>query len=648
MILSLLVLLLLGILLMPAWSVAGPAQTMSLQACAGGAFSTEEDFIRDDLYFSDGDLLSFTGQVCARNADLLDMFYPRSDPPADLGLDAADILDIDRGIVAFSTELDDLQGGFTAGDLLFTNGAVIPNQALVYAFGIRYDIGLDGVHFVGQAASIQDFAEFAPTLDPDEWVQRGRLQQELQNRDIDIWFTIEGTFPMPDAPDILDGDLLSAMGFIVRSNGNLLLSVPVAGLPDGGVDFGLDAVSAARLPGPEPFSLRFSTEILYRGLPSFNDGDVLMWGGSIVTLHEVLIQPFDPAADFLGLDALYFGREEEPEPMITLIGNRSVWDIDGGWVPINDPGTGLFWHGLSAGAPTPPRRPFGRYVPIDGYLTNDIVEFRVAMRKASNPALPPGTARGIQTSWRTWQWYPTSPHCRDTGTFQSGPGGWINAATYRLLRGTTVFCPNSGLVLAVWDTLNDVPDDDGDGIPDRDDHYVIWLEWRTSSGGATVYREPVDHHVQLDNTAPRIDQLELRTPDGTVIEPCGGAEAGTQVLEAFGDFYDEYFEGYRLRVRGGNPPEEAWYPMPPDWHQYWEGPPFATHLNEQGTTPAGLQHLGDIDMNDLGSSFTACCYVLDLWVKDSAIRHNFDGLNAWPQQPGWAWPNSFRTFAASP
>ena len=49
-----------------------------------------------DPYVSDGDLLSITGDVCARNADLLRAF----DVKTDLGLDAVDILDVERRLVA--------------------------------------------------------------------------------------------------------------------------------------------------------------------------------------------------------------------------------------------------------------------------------------------------------------------------------------------------------------------------------------------------------------------------------------------------------------------------------------------------------------------------------------------------------------------
>src|SRR3546814_3669615 len=75
----------------------------NLQACRDGAFSTEEDFISGEPvpfdgnpYVSDDDVLSPNGQVCARNIELL---QPRFDVSVDLGLDALDILDIERGLI---------------------------------------------------------------------------------------------------------------------------------------------------------------------------------------------------------------------------------------------------------------------------------------------------------------------------------------------------------------------------------------------------------------------------------------------------------------------------------------------------------------------------------------------------------------------
>ncbi|NOZ27176.1 MAG: hypothetical protein GXP39_03865 [Chloroflexi bacterium] len=631
---------------------AAQKSSYPLDNCRMGAFSTEEDFVMQEgepydgnPYISDGDVLNSAGNVCARNADLLAAFYATAAAP-DLGLDALDILNIKDRVVAFSTELDDREGRFTAGDLLFTPGFVIPNIALVAPFNITYDIGLDAVQFIGTQENIQSFVDGLANTPRDELLKNPRLLQDLlKRRKVDIWFSIEGTANRPGASPILDGDLLSvATGTIIAGNDTLLPASVPAGIPNRGVDFGLDAVATSRAADSETTlsNLVFSTEILYESEKlSFTDGDVLKFGDGVQTTNDALIAKFTPAADFLGLDALSAAQPlEEPEPIITLIGNKSVWDIDGGFVPIGSGGTGLYWQGLSTGSPTPPRRPFGWYIPIDGYLSDDIVEFRVAFRKAGDPAPAPGTAPGIETHWRTWEWYATPPYCRPTGTFDSAPNGWFDAATYRFLRAGGGGCPNGGLVLAVWDTLNDP------NVSDKDGHYVIWLEWRTAPAGP-IYREPVDHHVQMDNTRPKIDKLELRTPDGTVVQPCGGAPAGTHVLQVFGEFSDEYFLGYRLRTRGGNPPASKYYPSSTGWHQYWDGAPYATNLDQNGTTPAGLQYLRDIDMNDLGASFVECCYVLDLWISDAAIRHNFNRFYAWPGHP-WSWPNKFLTFAAAP
>src|SRR6266545_1406094 len=194
----------------------------NLKACEGGAFSTEEDFMMmrgepfdGNRYISDGDLLSPNGQVCARNAELLQRF----DVKVDLGLDAVDILSLD-GLIAFSTELDSPFGTFTAGDLLLTTGAVIPNSALVAPFGIRHNIGLDEVKFMGKTDDIRRFVELANRMKREEWTG-GKLQSALKDFKIDIWFSIEGTVWDRQRP-ILDGDVLSATGTIIATNRDLL------------------------------------------------------------------------------------------------------------------------------------------------------------------------------------------------------------------------------------------------------------------------------------------------------------------------------------------------------------------------------------------------------------------------------------------
>ena len=127
-------------------------------------FSTEEDFVTQgpvppdgNPIISDGDLLCSDCTVFARNRELLAAFKTQ----LDLGLDAADVIDAEarKPLVAFSTELNDPRGRFTAGDLLATNGAVIPNIALLASFDIsRTDLGLDAVHFIGDKEAIVAFS----------------------------------------------------------------------------------------------------------------------------------------------------------------------------------------------------------------------------------------------------------------------------------------------------------------------------------------------------------------------------------------------------------------------------------------------------------------------------------------------------------
>ena len=255
---------------------------------------------------SDGDLLSLSGTVCARNFELLTPWQVQ----VDLGLDAVDIVNVQTkpGLVAFSTELDDPRGRFGAGDLLATNGTVIPNIVLLQKFKIDYDMGLDGLQFIGSVQGIIGFLTATANISEAQWLANpGMLFEGLDKFKVDIWISTESTQYTSDAMQILDGDVLSVgTGTIVVKQADLLpLSVP-AGLPARGVDFGLDAVTANR--NGDLHTLRFSTEILYRGNPvfsGFTDGDVLKMGNGIETLNSSLIILFGPKARFLGLDALH-------------------------------------------------------------------------------------------------------------------------------------------------------------------------------------------------------------------------------------------------------------------------------------------------------------------------------------------------------
>jgi len=291
-------------------------------ACRKMAFSTEEDFVTQgpepadgNPIISDGDLLGEGCVVCARNADLLQAFtvpvvtHVAPNVMVDLGLDAVDIIDVDRYLVAFSTELDSPNiGQFTAGDLLLTNGAVIPNAALLYGFAVRgVDLGLDAVHFVGESSRIIEFVDHVKSAGREYWLREGALQASLRQYGLDIWFSTEGTGPYPTQPAFLDGDLLSARDGIIVARNSLLLPPGVpAGIPNRGVDFGLDAVTCNRAGNRE--NIHFSTEILYKREPSFTDGDVLLILNGVVYANKDLVNCFEPKSSFLGLDALYIGK----------------------------------------------------------------------------------------------------------------------------------------------------------------------------------------------------------------------------------------------------------------------------------------------------------------------------------------------------
>ena len=299
------------IALMPPGPVSGRPSQLPPE-CQELAFSTEEDFATygpeppdGNPIISDGDLLSSTAEgcvICARNAELLEDF----DVQYDLGLDAADVIDAESALVAFSTEIDSPETGqFTAGDLLATNGMVIANVALTDLYGVGYDIGLDAVHFVGDPDRIPAFLDEAAQYTREDWLSDpGKLADLLaEPYDIDIWFSTEGTHGPVDAPVFLDGDLLSVRGGKIAGNEALLPPSVPAGIPARGVDFGLDAVSDARI--PEGQLMYFSTELLFEGDPSFTDGDVLRAGNGVVIKNADLVACFEPQARELGLDALH-------------------------------------------------------------------------------------------------------------------------------------------------------------------------------------------------------------------------------------------------------------------------------------------------------------------------------------------------------
>ncbi len=640
------------------------AQENPLDACRLGAFSTEEDFMMQqgepfdgNPYISDGDVLSLHGQVCARNAQLLAAFFAAA-PGPDLGLDALEIIDFPQRVIAFSTEISHPGGAFTAGDLLFTPGYAIPNIALVAPFGINYDIGLDGVQFVVLPGAPGDaplrFVAALANISRDEFLRNPLLLQTyLKEFGLDIWFSIEGTHVGQQGARILDGDLLSAAsGVVVASQAALLPGDVPAGLPARGVDFGLDAVALSRQGSPEEVvkELLFSTEILYDTPErSFTDGDVLKYGDGVQITNPFLVAPFAPAADFLGLDALWLPSNQPPpaDPNIQFMcGDYAAADFDGGVVLPNGAGTGLYRDNPDALWPAGrPRRPCGYFVPIDGYLpTTGITRFRVAYRDAGTPRPAADTALGVRTKWQLyeWRWFPF-PGCYLGPTLSTDADGWMDAADFIAARnGTLTGCANSGLKLAVWNTDNIGGYEPGPA--NENGHYVLWLEWEASG---TLYQEAFEHHLQLDNTLPVINDLLVTLQDGTTpVGACGDAPNGNAIFKVYADFSDAYYWNYLIQVRGGNPPASISY----GWHSYYDGTPPVANTNLTGTTPpATTVFLRDINMADLGASFTDCCYVLDLYVRDAAIRHSFNGrvANDVSGSSSW-WANRWFTFSAAP
>jgi len=632
--------LLLGLALLPPRQAYSQVGRDALAACARMAFSTEEDFITQgpeppdgNPIISDGDLLSPTGVVCARNWDLV---HDTFDVGQDVGLDAADVLSVEDYLVAFSTELDSPHGNFTAGDLLVTTspGTVIANVALTGKFQVGYDIGLDAVHFVGDLDSIIAFLDEVKGRSRDEWIRDpGVLADLLYRRGIDIWFSTEGTAPPVGQPLFLDGDLLSARdGVIVASNDVLLPSSVPAGIPSRGVDFGLDGfASQSRDFETARQESYFSTEILYwpaTGGLSFTDGDVLSFGDGVAATNSSLIGSFEPLADELGLDALSIGRPSEIECVnkITEIG-------------------GLKTHVSSIGADGratlfyPTDHPFGEHIPIWGTICDDVIRFRVLYDDLSDGADYPSGAP-IAVAWGEWKlrnvdiFSPTGCTANwplDWGT--SDPNGWYDGALFRTYRdlGGSDDC-NNDLALTNWDTgPAENPNSTSPATPNVSNGlYAVWLEWETTGG---IDREPVPHNVRVDNRYTEIQDLVIPAGDGH----CPAYTGTDTKFMVRGQFSDGHFWKYQLKIDGDCYPGSGHsYSV----HNYYDAPPAVNHLDDTGTFPDGsVVDLHEVDLTDLAPNPKACAYSVELKVWDRTI------VGRWNKKGG-PWDGYFRSWAS--
>jgi hypothetical protein len=554
-------------------------------------FSTEEDFVTQgpeppdgNLIISDGDLLSSAGHVYMRNSELLSAFNVRSD----LGLDAVDVIDVEERLVIFSTELDHPRGMFTAGDLLVTNGFIIPNAALLAAFDIPrgLDLGLDAVHLKlkGKQEDVIRFFDGVKEEGRESLMENPKaLMERLQRVPIDIWFSTEGTAPLPDAPGFLDGDLLSAAtGTIVLKNADALpLAVP-AGIPDRGVDFGMDAVSILSDPIKRTELLLFSTEI--NGLlPTFTDGDALRKGDGVVFPNISLISAFEPKVRDLGLDALSLAPWWIKQCKFTEVGgveiNLNTWNFVTGYVdPPARPDPG----------PPPGQEKdhaFANWVSIRGKISDDVVEYRVLFRPeagADSPIL----------------WPPGVIVCFISLTTDGF--GWMDAIQWNNAESCL-----PGLVLAPWDTS-----------ALTDGKYILTLECKDANGNIKICDVLP---VQIDNTRPDVLLSGFNE--------CQEYKSADMPLEIKGAIRDDtaaihHFYAYRLSICGfGDGCAQFEPPSPQAAYYYYQSAPCP--LSSAGTGPPSFPtpvKLGDLDIPTLFPGTEGGRYTVFLYAFDRSLR----------------------------
>ncbi|PUB12451.1 hypothetical protein [Yoonia sediminilitoris] len=528
--------------------------------CSGLLFSTSEDFLTrgpapadGNPIISDGDLLAWHvsagARICRRNADLIRRFDIAR---VDLGLDAVASVDENRRLIAFSTELDSPNGDqFTAGDLLFTTGGIIPNAALLSQFNTprSLDLGLDAVTLVGEEDRLRRLAAIARNGtfqdDPEQ------LAGFLKELDIDIWFSTEGTPPEIGKPLFLDGDLLSARdGVIVRSNASLLPALP-AGIPVRGVDFGLDAFTPALDPIENVPVELMSTEIVGFGPTPFTDGDVLQPGPAIWLKAGDLLKNLEPASRDLGLDALHDNIGD-----VAQCAPPSITFISGVEVGVIDPTTGLGdWGGVA-------QRPFAGDIRIQGSMPEVVncpnlalYEYRVEIDQGAGfPTFAdPGVVHMASDNWRRMvRPTPFSPcPISRNDTYDSDALGWFAVTDYRRFDG----CGDPPS-LAVWDSTTGA----------SNALVRVRLVMR-EIGAATPTYVSGAVRVQIDNDRISLPDNLLQTSSGTgdmwfdiyrasETSPLGDqckveGEGEDVVLDMKGRINDDHFWKYDLRWSGG-------------------------------------------------------------------------------------------------
>ncbi len=218
------------------------------------------------------DILSDSGRVVVPG----DSWLSPTGLPADVGLDAFDVVPGGAGVISVSPDREAISsqlGRVGEGDLLGSDGTVrVRNGALVSAFGfmpVVPDLGLDAV-----------FQRSAK-----EW----------------LFSTRRAAFSERLGVTIGRGDLLSSQGTVVRRQAELLAHFqPPAGKPD----YGLDAFHV--WPSGE---IWFSLESGFQdaALGPISDGDILSDQGYVVGRNLDLLRPFQPLEDVanFGLQGLW-------------------------------------------------------------------------------------------------------------------------------------------------------------------------------------------------------------------------------------------------------------------------------------------------------------------------------------------------------
>ena len=128
-------------------------------------------------------------------------------------------------------------------------------------------------------------------------------------------------------------------------------------------------------------------------------------------------------------------------------------------------------------------------------------------------------------------------------------------------------------------------------------------------------------------------QVFVNNPDGSKgsqVVACGDEKTGASKFQIWGQFDDDFYSRFSLRVVGGGPPTAIANFGPHRWWDPNDGTPAIKHTDQTGTAPnLTTVHLRNIDLAAaLGTAFTRCCYLLDLWVWDASIRHAFDKVVA--------------------